>query len=405
MSLWLNGELFILIKNYYWENIMQPIYLNTAATSAQKWPYMIEHMTAQLQLPLQVNLNRNGPLLIDEADIMKTRRCVAQFFNATSPLNVVFTSGVTLSLNMVLQGILDKGDHVVTTSLEHNAVLRTLYLLQSQKKIELTIVQANQQGVIAPEQIMQAVKNNTRVVVMTHASNVLGTMLPVKTCFHGIKKQYPHIITIVDVAQTAGHTTVDMQDLQADVVAFTGHKGLMGLAGIGGFILAPYVVKDVKPWLVGGTGSLSQDREMPSAIPDKFEAGTQNHFGILSLYFAIQALQKVGLKAIEEKEKTLMKAFLNGLQKLPVRIHGTQDIVKSSPVISITTNKMSPAILCEQLYDTYNIITRSGLHCAPLAHKTAGTFPEGTLRFSFGYFNTLQEIDATLSALKNILSQ
>jgi len=235
---------------------------------------------------------------------------------------------------------------------------------------------------------------------MTHASNVLGTILPVDECF-SIAKEYG-LFTLLDAAQTLGHIPVYMNDT-IDVIAFTGHKGLKGLAGSGGIVWGREAAKRVKPWKTGGTGSHSDSLSQPEFMPDKFEPGTQNIPGIIALEAAAKRIIRNGFESIMQHEQSLTRRFMEGLYGLPVKVYGTGDYKNMVPVVSITAENIDPALLARRLYDEYGIITRSGLHCSPMAHRTAGTFPEGTVRFSFGKGNTIEEIDYSLIAIRKLL--
>lgn len=263
----------------------------------------------------------------------------------------------------------------------------------------------NPDGSLDCKKVEQLIRPGTKLLVMTHASNVVGTILPIKDCFTIAKKH--DIITVLDAAQTAGYLPIDMQDMQIDVLAFTGHKGLLGLAGIGGFIAKTEIADRIKPLLSGGTGSFSENEFQPDILPDKFESGTRNTLGIVSLHASMEYLNEIGHSALQERGKQQFEHFVGGLQKLPVTIYGTQNAMNSVPVISIGV----PAASCDlgeishRLFQEFAIVTRSGLHCAPLAHKTIGSYPEGTIRFSFGYDTSIEELDMILSALSSILEK
>ncbi|MTD38123.1 aminotransferase class V-fold PLP-dependent enzyme [Erwinia sp. CPCC 100877] len=379
----------------------QPIYLNHAATSNQKFPATVVALTDYLTMNNNLNLNRGTHDLAQLKLIFEVRQTIAHFFQAPDPAHIIFTANATMSLNMILNGLLKPGDHVLTSSLEHNAVVRPLTLLEKQG-VEVTYLDCEANGCLRPEQITLAVKPQTKALILTHASNVLGTILPVKECFQQAKQH--GLITILDSAQTAGFLPINMQELGVDVLAFTGHKGLMGLAGIGGFALADHLETMIDPWLTGGTGSQSHSLQQPACLPDKFEAGTMNSLGILSLKTSIEQIENIGLATIMQHERRLTDRFLTGLKALPVRILGTQEAQQSVPVVSIVSDKIGCGELAQLLFDRYQIVTRSGLHCAPLAHQTAGTLEKGAVRFSFGWFTTPEEVDYTLQALQEIFT-
>ncbi|MGX7263073.1 selenocysteine lyase SclA [Enterococcus crotali] len=381
----------------------QPVYLNHAATSNHKFEETIKELTNYLVANNNLNANRGAQNMAELELIFEARQSLADFFGAPDPAHIIFTPNATTSLNMVLNGLLKKGDHVLTTAVEHNAVARPLNLLEIEKNIAVTYLECESNGRLDPSQIEHLIRPETKVLIMTHASNVLGTILPVKECFK-IAKDHG-IITVLDSAQTAGFLPIDMEELSIDVLAFTGHKGLMGLSGIGGFALALNVEKLIDPWLSGGTGSASQSLKQPDFLPDKFEPGTANTLGILSLKSAIQQIREIGLKKIEIHERMLTARFLAGLKRLPLNILGTSDPKQSVPVISITAPTIDSSELSQLLFERYQIITRYGLHCSPLAHQTAGTLNDGAVRFSFGWNTTVAEIDYTLNALGEIFSK
>lgn len=381
----------------------QPVYLNHAATSNHKFEATVQDLCHYMEANNNLNTNRGSQSMDELGLVFDARQALADFFQAPDPAHVIFTANATTSLNMILNGLLKTGDHVLTTEVEHNAVARPLNLLETQQNISISRLYCEPDGQLDPKQIKSMIRPETKVMVMTHASNVLGTILPVKECFK-IAKEHG-IITVLDSAQTAGFLPINMEEMSIDVLAFTGHKSLMGLSGIGGFVLAKNMELKIDPWLSGGTGSASLSFEQPTFLPDKFEPGTLNMLGILSLKSAIESIKALGLAQIAEHERALTKRFLIGLKKLPVKILGSGEPLKTVPVVSITVPTIDSGELAQMLFDRYQIITRSGLHCSPLAHQTAGTLKSGAVRFSFGWNTTVDEIDYTLNALKTILSE
>ncbi|EOL43512.1 selenocysteine lyase SclA [Enterococcus caccae] len=379
------------------------IYLNHAATSNHKFEATIQEVSQYLEANNNLNINR-GSQNSDELEVIfEARQAFATFFHAPDPAHIIFTANATTSLNMILNGLVKSGDHVITTAVEHNAVARPLHMLERQQNISVSHLRCEPNGKLDPTQMEAQIRPETKVLVMTHASNVLGTILPIKECFEIAKAH--GIITVLDSAQTAGFLPIDMEEMLIDVLAFTGHKSLMGLTGIGGFSLAQNMEKEITPWMSGGTGSASLSLEQPNFLPDKFEAGTLNMLGILSLKSALKSINILGLDRIALHERVLTARFLEGLKNLPVTILGSTDPTEMVPVVSITTTLVDPGELSQQLFNRYQIITRSGLHCSPLAHQTAGTLKTGAVRFSFGWNTTIDEIDYTLNALKEILSE
>ncbi len=379
---------------------MREIYLNHAATSPGPADSVWEAVIAYLREGGHASPGRNFAGLEDAKRILDARVAVGALFGVKNPSRVAFTSGATASLNMLLHGALRRGDHVVTTSVEHNAVARPLALLERKGVIAVTRVRCAPDGTLDPAQVEQAIRPDSRLLVMTHASNVLGTILPFRECFAVAKRR--GLFTVLDAAQTAGCMPLRMEP-DMDALAFAGHKGLGGLAGTGGFVLGKDSADRLEPWLVGGTGSASDSLEQPGFLPDKFEPGTPNTIGIVSLCAAAGELLEIGVDAVRRREIALTERFLAGVRRLPVAVCGTGDAAKSMPVVSVSVSGADPGILAGRLYREHGVLIRSGLHCAPLAHRTAGTFPQGTLRFSFGRGTTVEDIDAGVSALGEVL--
>lgn len=376
--------------------------MNEAATSAAKPKEVIEALTAFLCENNQQSAGRGGDELAAMQAILESRKALAGLFGAQKPSHVIFTSGATESLNMAIHGLATEGCHVLATSLEHNAVARPLHLLQQQGRIEVTWLASGPDGSFDPRQIHGAVRPNTRLLVMTHASNVLGNVLPVAQAF-ALAKEHG-LFTVLDAAQTAGHMEVKL-DENTDAIAYTGHKGLRGVAGIGGLVLGQSAADNLQAWKAGGTGSHSQSLDMPDFLPDRLEAGTPNLLGIISLRAAVEAIGKAGLEAIRSHEKEITTRFVKGLHLLNAERYGSYEEEDWMPVVSMNMPGMDAGILARQLSEEFGIETRSGLHCAPLAHQTIGTFPQGTLRFSFGADTTVQEVDYVLDALEEIKRQ
>lgn len=380
---------------------MREIYLNYASTSPATTPRVLAAVTSYLEESCHRSPGRNFEGLEDSARALDARMALGALFGVKNPSRIVFTFGVTASLNMLLLGILRQGDHVVTTSVEHNAVARPLALLEKKGVVDVTWLACEPDGTLDPELVEKALRPNSRLLVMTHASNVLGTILPFRECFAIAKRQ--GLFTVLDSAQTAGSVHLRME-ADMDALAFAGHKGLGGLAGVGGFVLGKDSTAQLEPWLVGGTGSASDSLEQPDFLPDKFEPGTPNTVGIVSLGASVGEILETGVEGIRRREMALTERFLGGVRSLPVTVCGTGDAGKSMPVVSLAVPGRDMGQLARRLYQEYGVLVRSGLHCAPLAHKTAGTYPQGTLRFSFGRGTGEEDIDAGVNALKSILS-
>lgn len=372
--------------------------MNHAATSATKPKEVADALTGYLTENHHQSAGRGGELAAVQT-ALESRMALAGLFGVRNPTQVVFTSGATESLNMAINGLVRDGCHVLASSLEHNAVARPLHLLQQQGRISVTWLACQADGTLDPQTVRDALRPNTRLLVMTHASNVLGNVLPVRECFE-IAKQHG-LYTVLDAAQTAGHMPVVL-DEWTDLIAFTGHKGLRGVAGSGGLVLREGLAGEMQLWKAGGTGSHSHSLDMPAVLPDRFEAGTPNMLGILGLQAAAVALQAAGVEEVQKHERAVTARFVEGLRQLPVVVYGKPDAENQLPVVSMNLAGMDAGALARQLQQGFEIDTRSGLHCSPLAHKTIGTFPQGALRFSFGAETTAQEIDYALDALQKI---
>ena len=378
---------------------MNSINMNHAATSPHKSEEVIRSVMDYLQGNNQQSIGRGGDELASASLIMDARMAVAGLFHAKHPAQVVFTSGATESLNMAIHGLVQQGCHVLATSMEHNAVARPLHLLQQQGLIDVTWLPCADDGAFNPQSISTAIQPHTRMLIMTHASNVVGNVLPIEESF-ALAKEHG-LWTILDAAQSAGHIEVTLGK-HTDIIAFTGHKALRGLAGTGGLVLSKAAREELNVWKAGGTGSHSHMLDMPAFSPDRFEPGTPNIMGIIALQAAVEALEKQGLDAIAAHERRLTSRFIDGAHTLPLSLYGSYDKHNWVPVVSLNHKGIDAGVLARRLQDEYSIFTRSGLHCAPLAHRSLGTYPEGTLRFSFGIDTTFQEIDATLEALDKI---
>ena len=381
---------------------MNYIYLDNASTTFPKAPTVATAMSDYIT-NRGININRGSyALAYDVEDIIyTTRQRLHTLFNGHDPAYVIFTQNVTMSLNMVIKGLLKAGDHILVSSMEHNAVMRPL-TQQLDKGITFDIIPCDVTGSIQLESIETLIRPNTVAMIINHASNVCGTVQPIESIGAICKAHNLHFI--LDAAQTAGVIPIDVKACHINALCFTGHKGLLGPQGIGGIILTKEIAQILTPLIAGGTGSFSHLETMPTHMPDAFEAGTLNLPGIIGLNEGLSYIESVGMKNIHNHELTLTKTFLEGLRSITgINIIGKQDIQDRTAVVSITIDGMDPASIAYELESTYHIMTRVGLHCAPRAHQTLGTYPEGTVRFSFGYANTLEEVDMALSALHTIL--
>lgn len=348
-----------------------------------------------------ININRStssGGYHLEE-QVYECREKIAAFFHAKDSRLVAFTKNVTESLNIVIKGLFRPGDHVLTSGMEHNAVIRPLEQMK-QHGVSYDLLPCHADGRLRIEDISRKIKKHTRALILTHASNVCGTLMPLQEV--GALCKEHNILFIVDAAQTAGRIPIYMQEMHIDILCFTGHKSLMGPQGSGGVVFNDEVYRQIDPLIAGGTGSISSSIQMPEFMPDKFEAGTPNIPAIIGLYTALQWIEKRGTEPIHAHEMALTERFIAGLQDLHIPFVGMQSCSDRVAVVSLHLKK-DMALVANELEERFGIVTRVGMHCAPLAHQSLGTYPEGTLRFSFGCFNTPAEIDIALSALKEIL--
>ena len=381
---------------------MNYIYLDNASTTFPKAPTVATAMSDYIT-NRGININRGSyALAYDVEDIIyTTRQRLHPLFNGHDPAYVIFTQNVTMSLNMVIKGLLKAGDHVLVSSMEHNAVMRPLTQLLD-KGITFDTIPCDSTGSIQMDSIEPLIRPNTVALIINHASNVCGTIQPLESIGPICKAH--NLQFIVDAAQTAGVIPIDVKACHIDALCFTGHKGLLGPQGIGGIILTKEMAQNLTPLIAGGTGSFSHLETMPTHMPDAFESGTLNLPGIIGLNEGLAYIESQGMENIHNHELALTQAFLEGLQSIDgINIVGKQNIQDRTAVVSITIDGMDPANIAYELESTYHIMTRVGLHCAPRAHQTLGTYPEGTVRFSFGYANTHKDVESALSALHRIV--
>jgi len=379
------------------------IYLDNAATSHPKPEIVIQAMEAFMR-NVGGNPGRSGHRLSIEAGriIFETREKIAALFGISDSSRVIFGQNATEAINLGLKGLLRRGDHVITSSMEHNSVMRPLRALE-REGIDLTVVPCSREGFLDPAGIQKAIRKNSRMVVLNHGSNVVGTLLPLapvgKICRnHGI-------LFMVDAAQTAGVIPIDMEKEKIDLLALTGHKALFGPQGTGGLVLGERVnEKNLEPLKRGGTGSRSELEEQPDFLPDRCESGTPNAVGLTGLRAGLDFILGVGIERIRDHEKRLTTRLIQGLQEIPGAIvYGSGDAEKQCATVSFNLKNWMPSDLSFRLDEEFGILTRVGLHCAPSAHKTIGTFPEGTVRVSMSYLNTGEEIEQALQAIKTLV--
>lgn len=385
---------------------MNRIYLDQASTSFPKAPGVAQAMMDYLTMN-GVNVNRGcySSAYSAEEVIYETRQLLAELFHFSKCKNVIFTPNVTTSLNFILKGFLKPGDHILVSAMEHNAVMRPVVQLAS-SGISFDRIPCRTDGSMILEKVEELLRPETKAIVTLHASNVCGTRMPLDAL--GEICQRHQLYFVVDSAQTAGIVPINMDKMHIDALAFTGHKGLRGPQGTGGFLVSQELAEQMEPLISGGTGSVSHTEEIPNFMPDRFESGTPNLPGIYGLHEALLFLKTHSLQSINEKELSLTGYFLEQLQTLDdtgrhIRIIGKKDLTDRNAVVSIQTPEIDMSQVAWQLDNEYGVMTRVGLHCAPNAHKTLGTYPAGTIRFSFGPENTKNELDFAIQGLKKIL--
>lgn len=379
------------------------VYLDNSSTSYPK-PDEVYNSVLHFMKDIGANPGRGGyeNALQSDRIIYSCRNSIAKLFNFNKIENIIFTQNITMSLNILIKSIVKDGWHVITSSMDHNSVLRPLSSLKNSGKIELDIIQCSETGLIEIQAFKALIKKNTKLVIISHASNVIGTIQPLEEIGRICKQN--GIYLIIDTAQTAGVLDIDFEKLNCSALAFTGHKALLGPQGIGGFIINDELNNIATPFMEGGTGSQSQSTHQPEFLPDKFEIGTLNTPGIAGLFSGLAYINNRGLANIRESEQYLTKTFIDELLNIEsIKVYGTKDAVKSTATVSINSTKIDNSELGYILDNEYGIMVRTGLHCAPLAHKSIGTFPQGTLRFSFGPFNDIKDINYTVNALNSIL--
>ena len=381
------------------------IYFDNAATSWPKLPCVSDAIVHFIN-NIGANPGRAGHRLAVESGriVYNTREAVAKLFNAPDPLRVVFGHNVTEALNLALQGLLHPGDHVITSSMEHNSMMRPLRILE-QKGIVVTVIQCSPEGFLDPEDVKIAIRPSTTMIALNHASNIVGTLLPITEV--GQIARNHDLLFLVDAAQTGGAYPIDMQQNCIDLLGFTGHKSLYGPMGTGGLIVGERVnVKNLKPIKTGGTGSESGSEKQPNFLPDMCESGTPNVAGLAGLNAAIQWVLEKGVDNIRTHEMALIQQLIDGLKDIScVKVYGGLNANYQTATVSFNIDNMEPSDVGFRLDDEFEIMCRVGLHCTPISHRTIGTYPVGTVRFGLGAFNKTDEIKTALSAVKQLAEE
>lgn len=375
------------------------IYLDNAATTWPK-PEGVYQAADHCLRTMGANPGRGGHRMAREASMLlyETREALAELFNIADANQLAFTHNATDAINMALLGLVRPGDTIVTTAMEHNAVARAIRVAEAQGA-KITIIPCNAAGVLNMEEMAAAIRKKPKAVVMTHASNVTGTIMPVAEVGSLTKKM--GVCLLIDAAQTAGVEAIDVTAMGIDILAFSGHKGLLGPQGTGGLYVHEAIA--IKPLRVGGTGSLSESDRQPDFMPDKLESGTPNTPGLAGLKAGVEFILHTGRRRIQAKELALTQLLLEGLQQIPgISLYGQMDCTNRTAVVSFTVNGKDSGQIAYLLDKEYEIACRSGLHCAPWAHRTIGSLATGTIRLSPGYFNTAEEIGQTLKAVREL---
>ena len=377
------------------------IYMDNAATTMRKPEEVIEAVVGAMNSMGNAGRGAHSASLSASRVIYNTREALARFFGAESPKQIVFTNNSTESLNIAIKGLLEPGDHVVTTMLEHNSVLRPLYEME-EKGVSLTIVKSNLKGTISYADLEDAVQENTKAIICTNASNLTGNYVDVKRVGEIAKRK--GVLLVVDASQTAGVYPIHVKEMNIDVLCFTGHKSLLGPQGTGGLYVREGL--GLKPLKSGGSGVLTYSRKHPSEMPTALEAGTLNGHGIAGLGAAIAYLEKEGIDNIREKELKHMWKFYNGVKGIPgIKVYGDFDTEVRCPVVTLNIADYDSSEVSDELLMTYGISTRPGAHCAPLMHEALGTVEQGAVRFSFSHYNTEEEVETAIAAIRELAEE
>lgn len=375
------------------------IYLDNAATTLYKPEAVTKAVLNAMNTAGNASRGAHGQALVASRVVYETRVKLAELFHCKRPDHVVFTANATEALNIAINGILQKGDHVITTDLEHNSVLRPLYRLEDAGIISLDIVSADEKGCVKYSDFETLIRPETKAIICTHASNLTGNVLDIAKIGQIAHKN--GLLLVVDASQSAGVIPIDMEDMNIDILCFTGHKGLYGPQGTGGLCVREGV--KIQPWKVGGTGVLTYSRTQPEEMPTCLEAGTLNSHGIAGLCAALDFIKETGVEVIGKRERLLAKRFYEGIHELEgVTIYGDFSSEERTAVVSINISDMDSAIVADELAQTYGISTRPGAHCAPRMHQALKTVEQGAVRFSFSWFNTEEEVDAAINAVKEL---
>lgn len=374
------------------------IYMDNAATTMHKPQAVIDAVIAAMSSMGNAGRGANEASLSASRVIYDTRDKLCQFFGAENPRQIVFTNNSTESLNIAIKGLLNPGDHVITTMLEHNSVLRPLYEMEK-KGVKLTIIRSNEKGTFDLKDMEDAICPETKMVICTNGSNLTGNYIDIEKVGEMAHKH--GLLFVVDASQTAGVFPIDVQRMQIDVLCFTGHKGLLGPQGIGGMYVREGLA--VRPLKCGGSGVQTYSKTHPAEMPTALEAGTLNGHGIAGLGAAVDYLNETGIDVVREKEQRLMRKFYEGVKEIPdVKVYGDFSTFDRCAIVALNIGDFGSSEVSDALLTEYGISTRPGGHCAPLMHEALGTVEQGAVRFSFSHYNTDEEVDAAIAAVREL---
>ena len=377
------------------------IYMDNAATTMRKPKEVTEAVVNAMNSMGNAGRGANEASLSAARVIYETRELLADFFGAENPKQIVFTNNSTESLNVAIKGILNSGDHVITTMLEHNSVLRPLYEME-EKGIELSIIKSDTKGKISYQETEEAIRSNTKAIICTHGSNLTGNMIDIEKVGKIAKKH--GLLFVVDASQTAGVYPIDVQKMNIDLLCFTGHKSLLGPQGTGGLYVREGV--QVRPLKTGGSGVQTYSKTHPAEMPTALEAGTLNGHGIAGLHAALLYLKEEGIETIRKKELEYMWQFYHGVENIPnVKVYGDFETEKRCPIVTLNIGDYDSSEVSDELLVEYGISTRPGAHCAPLMHEALGTVEQGAVRFSFSHYNTKEEVETAIRAIKELAEE
>lgn len=377
------------------------IYMDNAATTMRKPKEVAEAVVNAMNSMGNAGRGANEASLSAARVIYETRELLADFFGAENPKRIVFTNNSTESLNVAIKGILNPKDHVITTMLEHNSVLRPLYEME-EKGIELSIIKSDKKGKISYQEMEEAIRSNTKAIICTHGSNLTGNMIDIETVGKIAKKH--GLLFVVDASQTAGVYPIDVQKMNIDLLCFTGHKSLLGPQGTGGLYVREGV--QVRPLKTGGSGVQTYSKTHPAEMPTALEAGTLNGHGIAGLHAALLYLKEEGIETIRKKELEYMWQFYHGVENIPnVKVYGDFETEKRCPIVTLNIGDYDSSEVSDELLVEYGISTRPGAHCAPLMHEALGTVEQGAVRFSFSHYNTKEEVETAIRAIKELAEE